>query len=211
MTTLRKIECFICFLDIPVSEISALHCGHIFHQSCIIEWLSNRIQCPVCREKVGRQGHFKLHFEVARSETHIDGDDRRLTELYDTLRHCLMHPPGPAELNTSYLSHGNQLTTLVNQIRVMQLRTECEVLRCHVCSRRLYFNDIAALHCGHTFHLACISRYVSHSPKCPVCGRKTHLEAIVSRLFINIQEESEHYQFISSDGATLMTQGLIAF
>lgn len=29
-----------------------VHCGHVFHENCIFQWLSIRDSCPLCRSKV---------------------------------------------------------------------------------------------------------------------------------------------------------------
>lgn len=30
-------------------EMGQLECGHAFHKACIVEWLNNSSECPMCR------------------------------------------------------------------------------------------------------------------------------------------------------------------
>ena len=46
-------SCAICLSDMD-SEKKTLRCGHQFHESCILEWLSRSSTCPHCRRNVGR-------------------------------------------------------------------------------------------------------------------------------------------------------------
>jgi hypothetical protein len=42
-------KCPICFIVLKSETIVKTNCGHVFHQSCIDEWLQNRQTCPLCR------------------------------------------------------------------------------------------------------------------------------------------------------------------
>ena len=46
--------CSICQeqIDFRDEEISVLHCGHIYHQTCIQHWLDTDSTCPDCRSQV---------------------------------------------------------------------------------------------------------------------------------------------------------------
>ena len=52
-----SILCSICQGDINFhdEEISILHCGHIYHQNCVQQWLDTRMTCPDCRSQVVRE------------------------------------------------------------------------------------------------------------------------------------------------------------
>ena len=56
------VECAICMSEIPVNveELPETHkvdihnymvtpCNHIFHTECLENWMSYKLQCPVCR------------------------------------------------------------------------------------------------------------------------------------------------------------------
>ena len=48
-----KKNCIICLEDFRIDdEVIFLPCLHIFHRDCIIEWLKNHDDCPVCKNKV---------------------------------------------------------------------------------------------------------------------------------------------------------------
>lgn len=44
-------ECIICLGDFEVGdEIQPFpDCGHKYHPSCLLEWLKNKVNCPMCR------------------------------------------------------------------------------------------------------------------------------------------------------------------
>ncbi|CAJ0609092.1 unnamed protein product [Cylicocyclus nassatus] len=42
-------KCVICTQRFLTHNISALHCGHIFHYDCIMQWLRCSLTCPTCR------------------------------------------------------------------------------------------------------------------------------------------------------------------
>ena len=52
-----SISCSICQEQINLrnEEISVLHCGHIYHQRCLQQWLETRMTCPDCRSQVVRE------------------------------------------------------------------------------------------------------------------------------------------------------------
>ena len=42
-------DCIICFDDyLQDSKCSELHCGHMFHNKCIVRWMDERKTCPLC-------------------------------------------------------------------------------------------------------------------------------------------------------------------
>lgn len=45
-------ECVICLNSIRPSELLALPCIHVFHRSCIREWLATSRICPLCKSAV---------------------------------------------------------------------------------------------------------------------------------------------------------------
>jgi hypothetical protein len=42
-------DCSICHDNFNSDTCGVLNCGHIFHQTCIEEWLNYSINCPLCR------------------------------------------------------------------------------------------------------------------------------------------------------------------
>ncbi|XP_052771475.1 uncharacterized protein LOC128211094 [Mya arenaria] len=46
-------ECHVCFENYEVGDLQkVLPCFHLFHSSCIDQWLKERATCPVCRTQV---------------------------------------------------------------------------------------------------------------------------------------------------------------
>lgn len=46
-------ECNICLEDFDEKKkIKSLRCGHLFHKTCILNSLSQKQECPVCRQNV---------------------------------------------------------------------------------------------------------------------------------------------------------------
>ena len=44
-------RCIICFTPFYRNElISELHCGHVYHSECLIEYFKRNNKCPVCRQ-----------------------------------------------------------------------------------------------------------------------------------------------------------------
>lgn len=44
--------CAICQEDIAVNGIKILHCDHLYHESCLQNWFSLSVRCPVCRHDI---------------------------------------------------------------------------------------------------------------------------------------------------------------
>ena len=49
-TTTRGDDCVICLESMTLNdELLKLRCGHIFHKDCLIPWLVQKQECPLCR------------------------------------------------------------------------------------------------------------------------------------------------------------------
>ena len=46
----KPIECPICKEEF--TEGSKTHCGHVFHNECIVKWYSENDTCPMCRSNI---------------------------------------------------------------------------------------------------------------------------------------------------------------
>ena len=47
------IECSICLEEIEDEEDKYITlCNHIFHQSCLIKWIKDNQNCPICRRVI---------------------------------------------------------------------------------------------------------------------------------------------------------------
>lgn len=48
----KKVDCPICFNEIEKGKIIILNCGHYFDEFCINKCLSDKMNCPICRNIV---------------------------------------------------------------------------------------------------------------------------------------------------------------
>jgi hypothetical protein len=49
-------NCAICQESISSGGARIRHCGHVFHRSCIVNWLGMSVRCPVCRHDIRQEG-----------------------------------------------------------------------------------------------------------------------------------------------------------
>ncbi|PSN44320.1 hypothetical protein C0J52_09281 [Blattella germanica] len=67
------INCVICSdLFVPVSDVFATNCGHLFHYTCLIQWLERAKSCPQCRNKTTEKSIHRVYFNVATNEAEED-------------------------------------------------------------------------------------------------------------------------------------------
>ena len=46
-------ECVICLENLDSNSIiTALKCGHIYHEGCVQKWLNKNSVCPICSTKI---------------------------------------------------------------------------------------------------------------------------------------------------------------
>ncbi|XP_073501313.1 E3 ubiquitin-protein ligase TRAIP [Phyllobates terribilis] len=60
---------------------------------------------------------------------------------------------------------------------------------CSICSDFLdHFSDVAAIHCGHTFHQRCLEQWFSSAPHrtCPQCRIQVSKRQIIQKLFFDV-------------------------
>ena len=48
-------NCAICQEAISSGGARIRQCGHVFHRSCIVNWLGMSVRCPVCRHDIRRE------------------------------------------------------------------------------------------------------------------------------------------------------------
>ena len=71
-------SCAICLEDFgPKAKAKQLPCEHLFHESCVIEWLERHNSCPVCRFALASE---KRTFDVEAAE--IRGREATSSGLY---------------------------------------------------------------------------------------------------------------------------------
>ncbi|GCB64274.1 hypothetical protein scyTo_0007514 [Scyliorhinus torazame] len=65
---------------------------------------------------------------------------------------------------------------------------------CTICSDYFdNFKDVAAIHCGHTFHNECLAQWLHSAPSrtCPQCRIKVSAKHIINKLFFDIGESEQ--------------------
>lgn len=65
---------------------------------------------------------------------------------------------------------------------------------CTICSDFFdHTRDVAAIHCGHTFHLQCLFQWFESAPSrtCPQCRIQVGKRAIINKLFFDLAQEEE--------------------
>ncbi|CRK96435.1 CLUMA_CG009851, isoform A [Clunio marinus] len=61
-----NINCVICSdLFVSSDNIFTTPCGHIFHYTCLIQWLERSKSCPQCRNKCNERNIFRIYFNNA--------------------------------------------------------------------------------------------------------------------------------------------------
>ncbi|XP_055380102.1 E3 ubiquitin-protein ligase TRAIP [Condylostylus longicornis] len=65
-----NLTCVICAeLFVQADDVHATHCGHLFHQICLIQWLERSKTCPQCRHKCYQKSHHKIYFNIGNLDT----------------------------------------------------------------------------------------------------------------------------------------------
>ncbi|EHB14818.1 TRAF-interacting protein [Heterocephalus glaber] len=65
---------------------------------------------------------------------------------------------------------------------------------CTICSDLFdHSRDVAAIHCGHTFHLQCLIQWFETAPRqtCPQCRIQVGKRTIINKLFFDLAQEEE--------------------
>ncbi len=44
--------CIICYVNFKKQNYISLPCNHIYHEKCILKWLDNKMECPICKMAV---------------------------------------------------------------------------------------------------------------------------------------------------------------
>ena len=61
-------NCAICQEQIETGACRIRQCGHVYHRSCIVNWFSMSVRCPVCRYDI-REGDRVTQTSPAEDET----------------------------------------------------------------------------------------------------------------------------------------------
>lgn len=85
---MTSISCSICLDDFTFqTEQVTLSCGHVYHKTCVHNWLQENSVCPECRSGTADESirSIYLHF----GETSIVEHDRRKQKKIESLEKCV--------------------------------------------------------------------------------------------------------------------------
>lgn len=143
-------ECAICFDELSSGELMALPCGHVFHTTCVSNWLARHPFCPHCRINVISLRPDDDDNSILNTNISDDGGSRHL------------------------LSNANSAVFFVADENVRNDAAAPAVVglsRCRVCGRTMADGDVHlfVLSCSHRFHRECLGASLLRSPHCPDC------------------------------------------
>ncbi|KAL3289111.1 hypothetical protein HHI36_003553 [Cryptolaemus montrouzieri] len=68
-----EINCIICSdLFCQSSEIVVNQCGHIFHHTCLLQWIERSKTCPQCRTRATEKSIYKVFFNFLNTDHIVD-------------------------------------------------------------------------------------------------------------------------------------------
>ncbi|XP_037956960.1 E3 ubiquitin-protein ligase TRAIP-like [Teleopsis dalmanni] len=69
-----NLNCVICAeLFAPSDDVHVTNCGHMFHYTCLIQWMERSKTCPQCRNKCTTRNIFRIYFNLANlNESRVD-------------------------------------------------------------------------------------------------------------------------------------------
>ena len=74
-------ECVICLEALYKTNVVSLKCNHLFHTSCIKEWVSYKNKCPICSSKID-------DIIQSRSKTCYKTISQAIYEIYGIIMLC---------------------------------------------------------------------------------------------------------------------------
>ncbi|XP_071573461.1 uncharacterized protein [Temnothorax nylanderi] len=97
-----NIVCVICSdLLAPSDEVFYTPCGHIFHLTCLMQWLERSKTCPQCRDRTTEQTIRRIYFNFSNSDS-ITEDAASLQKRIDSLTFLLKLKDGIFKLTEAY-------------------------------------------------------------------------------------------------------------
>nr|XP_012216897.1 PREDICTED: E3 ubiquitin-protein ligase TRAIP-like isoform X2 [Linepithema humile] len=68
-----NIVCVICSdLLVPSDDIFNTPCGHIFHFTCLLQWLERSQTCPQCRERTTKHKIHRIYFNFPNNDSFVE-------------------------------------------------------------------------------------------------------------------------------------------
>ena len=76
--------CAVCLdeFDFSKDHISATKCGHLFHKTCLENWIQTTTTCPECRKLIGRDQYTKrIYANFSSEEILYNGESNRTKSI----------------------------------------------------------------------------------------------------------------------------------
>jgi hypothetical protein len=147
-------ECAICFDELTSGELMALPCGHVFHTTCVSNWLARHPFCPHCR------------INVLSLRADDDNDDEFNHNNSNNNNHFNNSNVSDA------VSNASSAVFFVDE----NVRNDVDVsgaahANCHVCGQTIVDGDVHqfTLACAHRFHRECLGASLLRAARCPEC------------------------------------------
>ena len=83
-----SVQCSICLerLNFSYDVISVTECGHMFHNNCLTQWISETPNCPECRKQINSRNIVRrLYANIDTSAGHIEDIDNDSLNLRSVL------------------------------------------------------------------------------------------------------------------------------
>ncbi|CAG9537283.1 unnamed protein product [Cercopithifilaria johnstoni] len=189
---LSTTQCIICVMPIFSFNLSALHCGHTFHLRCIMTWLSNSINCPICRREITVREPIKPLFIRERTRDRFR-KNRYLAALQNMVVYqSHMSSLSSKEIQAAYFSGGIALQCLIQKFYEFELNTTLwkKAKRCPLCMEHLLAKDTYHSQCGHSLHKHCFEKWINIDTECQVCRKKAIFESMDDDLLRILSEET---------------------
>jgi hypothetical protein len=102
-------DCPICFEMVTTTNRRVLPCGHVFHGSCVKQWLRDHTTCPMCRANVSRP---------RARETNESAVNRELREMMDVVADRIMVATTTGATEQHVTALHRYLGTLMDRLRI---------------------------------------------------------------------------------------------
>lgn len=80
-------RCAVCLEDFePREEVMLTPCSHMFHEDCIVPWLTSKGQCPVCRFVICERVRGNSSSFSSNNIANLEPSDLIAGELFSILR-----------------------------------------------------------------------------------------------------------------------------
>lgn len=72
--------CTICF-DLLTKGLCVTDCGHVYHRMCLERWVSRKMNCPICKDRLTNSRIRKLHLEPLDIARELIQDPDKMQDL----------------------------------------------------------------------------------------------------------------------------------